>query len=94
MKTLTTLLAATCFVGAVLAQQPNAPAKPSPEHQKLVLWFGDWTCEGEYQTTPLSPGGKFTGRMTGRPILDGFGAEYLFVENGPSGETRTVEIDG
>ena len=45
-------------------------------------------------TTPLGPGGKFTGRMTGRPILDGFGAEYVFVENGPSGETRTVEIDG
>jgi hypothetical protein len=31
--------------------------------------------------------------MTGRPIIDGFGGEYVFVENGPSGETRTVEID-
>jgi 7,8-dihydropterin-6-yl-methyl-4-(beta-D-ribofuranosyl)aminobenzene 5'-phosphate synthase len=76
------------------AQQPNAPLKPSLEHQKLALWFGDWTYEGEYQTTPLGPGGKFTGRMTGHPILDGFGGEYVFLENGPSGETRTVETDG
>ena len=76
------------------AQTPSQPPKPSPEHQKLALWFGEWTYEGENQTTFLGPGGKFTGRMTGRPILDGFGGEYVFVENGPSGETRTVEIDG
>jgi 7,8-dihydropterin-6-yl-methyl-4-(beta-D-ribofuranosyl)aminobenzene 5'-phosphate synthase len=83
-------LAAT---GKGSAQQPNAPPRPSPEHQKLALWFGEWIYEGDYVTTPLGPGGKFTGRMTGRPILDGFGGEYVFLENGPSGETRTVEID-
>ena len=94
MKRPITIFAAACFASAVFAQQTNQPPKPSPEHQKLALWFGEWTYEGENQTTFLGPGGKFTGRMTGRPILDGFGAEYVFVENGPSGETRTVEIDG
>jgi len=88
-----TLLAAVCCAGAAFAQQPSRPPKPSPEHQKLQLWFGEWTYEGENQSTFLGPGGKFTGRMTGRPIMDGFGAEYVFVENGPGGEVRTVEID-
>jgi ketosteroid isomerase-like protein len=93
MKTLITLIAAACFIGTAFGQQPNQPPKPSPEHHKLQLWFGEWTYEGESQTTFLGPGGKFTGRMTGRPILDGFGAEYVFVENGPSGETRMIEIN-
>lgn len=93
MKTLILLIAASCLVGGAFAQQPNQALKPGPEHQKLALWFGEWTYQGEYQTTPVSPGGKFTGKWTGRPIMEGFGAEYVFVENGPSGETRTVEID-
>lgn len=88
-----TLLAAVCCAGTAFAGQPSQPPKPSPEHLKLQLWFGEWTYEGENQTTFLGPGGKFNGRMTGRPIMDGFGAEYVFVENGPSGEIRTVEID-
>lgn len=91
--TVVTLIAAICCAGTAFAQQPSRPPKPSPEHQKLQLWFGEWTYEGENQATFLGPGGKFTGRMTGRPIMDGFGAEYVFVENGPSGETRRVEID-
>lgn len=85
---------AACFASTAVAEQTNRPSKPSPEHQKLALWFGEWTYETENETTFLGPGGKFTGRMTGRPILDGFGAELLFVETGPAGETRTVEIDG
>jgi proline iminopeptidase len=88
-----TLLAAVCCAGTAFAQQSSQPPKPSLEHQKLQLWFGEWTYEGENQATFLGPGGKFTGRMTGRPIMDGFGAEYVFVENGPGGEVRTVEID-
>lgn len=91
MKILTKLIVVACFVGAAIAQVPSQPPKPGPEHQKLQLWCGEWTYEGEYYATFLGPGGKFTGRMTGRPIMDGFGAEYVFVENGLSGETRAAE---
>jgi len=94
MKTLIPFIAAAGLVVVGFSQQPAQPPKPNPEHQKFALWFGDWTYEGQYETTPLGLGGTFTGRMTGRPILDGFGGEYVYVENGPSGETRTVEIDG
>jgi len=75
-------------------QQSSLPPKPSREDQKQQLWLGEWTYEGETYTKFLGPGGKFAGKMTGRPILDGFGLESVFLERGPSGETRTVEFDG
>ena len=94
MKSLIQLIAAGGLLAAALAQQSSQPPKPGPEHQKLRLWLGEWTYEGESQTTFLGPGGQFTGRMTGRPILNGFGAELVFIERGTSGETQTVEVDG
>src|SRR5271169_2694893 len=93
MKTLVRLIVVTCFAGAAFAQQPNQPPKPAPEQQKLQLWVGEWTYEGESQTTFLGPGEKFTGRMTGRSIMNGFGLESVFNEQSPSGETQRVEVD-
>jgi len=58
-----TLFAAVCCAGMAFAQQLSRPPKPSPEHQKLQLWFGEWTYEGESQATFLGSGGKFTGRI-------------------------------
>lgn len=93
MKTLVRLIVVACFAGAAFAQQPNQPPKPGPEHQKLQLWVGEWTYEGESQTTFLGPGVKFTGRMTARSIMNGFGLEVVFNEQSPSGEKQTVEVD-
>jgi Protein of unknown function (DUF1579) len=76
------------------AQQPSQPTKPGPQHQKLQLWHGEWTYEGETYATVLGPGGKFTGKMTGRPTLNGFGLETVSLERGPLGETRNIESDG
>jgi hypothetical protein len=93
MKTLVRLIAVACFAGVAFAQQPNQPPKPSPEHQKLQLWAGEWTYEGESQTTFLGPGEKFTGRVTGRSLLNGFGLESVSNEQSPSGEIQIVEVD-
>ena len=59
----------------------------------MQLWVGEWNYEGESQTTFLGPGEKFTGRMTGRSILNGFGLEVVLNEHAPTGETQTVEVD-
>ncbi len=93
MKTFIRLIVVACFAGAAFAQQPNHPPTPSAEQQKLQLWVGEWVYEGERQTTFLGPGEKFTGRMTGRSILNGFGLETIFNEQSPSGETQRVEVD-
>ncbi|SPF39675.1 exported hypothetical protein [Candidatus Sulfotelmatobacter kueseliae] len=93
MKTFIRLIVVACFAGAAFAQQPNQPPKPGPEQQKLQLWAGEWTYEGERQTTFLGPGEKFTGKMTARSISNGFGLESVSNQQSPSGEKQTVEID-
>jgi hypothetical protein len=92
MRTLMTLIAAVCFSGTAIAQQPNQPAKPGPELRKMAAWYGDWTYETEIQKTPLGPGAKVTGKMTARPVLNGFAVECVYDEKGPAGETHGFEL--
>jgi len=73
---------------ALLAQ--TAAPKPGPEQKKLNIWVGDWTYEGENQATPLGPAGKYVGKATVRPILDGFFVEW----HGQDGISSWNEVDG
>jgi dipeptidyl aminopeptidase/acylaminoacyl peptidase len=41
MKTLIAFIIAAPLLRVALAQQTSQPPKPSPEHQKLALWFGE-----------------------------------------------------
>ena len=77
--------------GQVLTAQP---LRPGPEYQKLGIWVGNWTYEGETKTTPLGPAGKVTGKHSVRPILGGFFVEFRGEEKALAGLTEWVEIDG
>jgi uncharacterized protein DUF1579 len=39
------------------AAEPQAP-KPTPEHQRLGYFVGNWTTEGEIKPSEMGPGGK------------------------------------
>ena len=93
MKTLITLIAATCLVTAAFGQQPDPPSKPNPDYQKMAALLGEWTYAGEDLTTFLGPGGNFAGRMTGRLILEGLAREFTYREKKPQGETQSLEIN-
>lgn len=93
MKALMRFIVVACFAGNVFAQQPNQPPTLGPEQQKMQFGVGEWNYEGESQTNFLGHGEKFTGRLTGRSILNGFGLESVFNEQSPSGETQSVEVD-
>jgi ketosteroid isomerase-like protein len=94
MKTLLPLLAAAGLVAGAALAQPAGPAPAvSPENQQLAVWYGDWTYTGETFATPVGPAGKFTGTMTGRPVQNGHAGEFYYLEKGPAGETRSLEID-
>jgi len=71
MKTLITVIAATCFVGAAFSQQPSQPPKPDPGLKALGIWVGDWTDELDIKPTPLGPGVKSSGKSTVRWVLNG-----------------------
>ena len=80
-----------CFATVVQAQ---APAQPDPEVKKLHVWVGHWTYEGQYEVSPLGPGGKVTGDWTAQMILGGFFLQGRLTQKGPVGETRVLYITG
>ena len=94
MKTLITLIVATCLVGAAFGQPPSQPSKPGPEHQKLDIWVGDWQYWGEVQGSPMGPAGRVVGKMTVRHILGGLFVEFRNEETGPTGTNQYLEVDG
>ena len=63
MKTLITLIAITCPVGAVLARQPSAPPEPAPEPRNWEVWVGDWTMAGTAKDSPTEPEYKVDWRL-------------------------------
>jgi len=77
---------------AATAQTPPAP-KPGPEHQKLQMFLGNWTFEGEAKAGPLGPGGKFTGSDREESV-GGFFIQRNFQGKGPAGEIKGVAILG
>lgn len=94
MKARISLLLTICLVSTAFTQQADELPKPGPEHQKMLEWCGEWTITGKTYTTPLGPGRKIQGKWIGRPILDGFAIEgiYLYDGYGPTGETQAKEI--
>jgi hypothetical protein len=83
-------LLAFCLATAVQAQAP-APT-PGPEVQKLRVMVGHWTLEGEYKPGPLGPGGKITGELTSRMILNGFFIEERANGKSPRGDFEFLDI--
>ena len=81
-------LLSAVFVQAQLQDRP----KPSPEQKKLEVWTGSWDYSGETKASPLGPAGTFSGKRTGRMILNGFFLENTWEEKGSMGDTKGVEI--
>ncbi len=77
--------------GAPKAQAPAA--KAAPEYKKLEIWLGDWTYEGEAQASPAGPAGKFTGKVSVKPILNGRCVQWQGEDQGPTGTTEWFEVD-
>ena len=94
MKRIAIAVALIVLLSAVASRAQTPAPKPGPEHKKLDIWVGDWTYDGEDKATPLGPAGKHSGKISVRPILDGFFVEFRGEVKGPRGTHRWLEIDG
>ena len=94
MKRVSLLLSLLVFCSATAVEAQAQAPKPGPEVQKLNVWVGHWTLEGEQKAGPFGPAGKYTGELDGRWILGGFYLEMRTREKGPAGEVQFLEIDG
>ena len=59
MKRLAIMLSAMLAVAATAAAQMEMP-KPGPEHNKLDVFAGSWTLDGEMKPSSMGPGGHVT----------------------------------
>ena len=54
------------------SQNPPPMPKPSPEHQRLHYYVGDWKTEAESKPSPFGPGGKLTANNHNEMLGDFF----------------------
>jgi hypothetical protein len=80
------------FGGLVVAQAPPTP-KPTPEHQRLRYFLGEWKSEGTMKASPWGPGGKFTSTDRNTTLGDFF--VVLHSEGtSPMGAMKEVAVMG
>ena len=56
----TAILLAACAALTIAALCQTDMPKPGPEHQKLAIFAGTWTLEGDMKAGPMNPAGKMT----------------------------------
>ena len=77
--------------GVVRAQKQEMP-KPGPEHQRLGVFVGNWTFEGEMKPGPMGPGGKLTGTDRIEWTPGNFFVQRSYQGTSPMGTMQGIEI--
>jgi hypothetical protein len=84
-----------CVLGSVtLAQAPQQPPKPGPEHEWLGRFVGHWTFEADVKASPFGPAGKFTATEDAEWFPGGFFLVMHWEEKGPRGEAKGLTVMG
>jgi Protein of unknown function (DUF1579) len=78
----------------VMAQAPQGPPKPGPEHKRLGYFVGKWTTEGEMKPGPMGPGGKVTSTDTCEWFDGGFAVVCHGEGMSPFGPAKSVAVMG
>jgi hypothetical protein len=78
-------------VAAVIAQKQEMP-KPSPEHQRLGAFVGNWTFEGDLKPGSMGPGGKMTSTDRIEWAPGNFFVQRSYQGKSPNGEMQGLEI--
>jgi len=75
-------------LGQITEQMPT----PSPEHQKMGYFAGDWKLEGTMKISPNVPGGPFTSTEHGEWVTGGFFLETHSSMHSVMGDVRGVRV--
>ncbi len=96
MKSVVSAIAVCLFLGSwAIAQAPQEqmPA-PTPEHQRMGYFAGNWVAEGTMKISPKNPGGPFTLKENGAWVTDGFFLETHTSMKSPMGHINSVRVMG
>jgi hypothetical protein len=86
--------AALALSGAAIAAETPAMPKPTPEHEKLGFFVGEWNLEGDMKETPMGPGGKLTARDSCKWFEGKFAVVCTSTGMSPMGPTKGLGILG
>jgi hypothetical protein len=75
------------------ARTPQAP-KPTPEHERLRYFVGDWTTEGEMKASPMGPAGKISSKDHCEWFEGRFGVVCHATGTTPMGPAKSLGIMG
>ncbi len=88
------LLTVCILASATLAQAPQQPPKPGPEHKWMDQFVGRWTGEADVKASPFGPAGKFTSTEDVEWLPGGFFLVMHWEEKGPKGEGKGLTVMG
>ena len=89
------ILLTVCILASVtLAQAPQQPPKPGPEHKWMDSGVGRWIGEGEVKASPFGPAGKFTSTEDVEWAPGGFFQVMHWEWKGPEGEAKGLTVMG
>ncbi len=89
------ILLTVCILASVtLAQPPQQPPKPGPEHKWMDYLVGRWTGEWEAKASPIGPAGKSTFTEDIEWFPGGFFLVMHWESKGPEGEDKGLVVMG
>jgi len=87
--------AAVSLLGIQFAAAEDAKGpKPTPEHQRLGYFVGNWTTEGEMKPSEMGPGGKYTSTDKCAWFEGGFAVVCSSNGSAPMGAMKSIGILG
>ena len=89
------ILLTVCILASVtLAQPPQQPPKPGPEHKWMDQVVGRWIGEGDVKASPFGPAGKFTYTEDVEWAPGGFFLVMYWEWKGPGGQAKGATVMG
>src|SRR5271170_1108176 len=80
------------YASACLGQAVVQMLTPTPEHQKMGYFAGDWKLQGTLKIGPNTPGGPFTSTEHGEWVSGGFFLETHSSMHSVLGDVRGVRV--
>ncbi len=89
------ILLTVCILASVtLAQPPQQPPKPGPEHKWMDQFVGRWTGEADVKASPFGPAGKLTYTEDVEWAPGGFFQVMHWESKGPEGQAKGLTVMG
>jgi len=95
MKFVISAVAVCLLLSCWSIAQPQQPAPtPSPQHQRMGYFAGNWTAEGMIRLSPKGNPAPFSLKETGEWVSEGFFLETRTSMKSPLGHVNSVRVMG